>query len=378
MPAYSHRFSPKKFTQHQLFACLVLKEFFRLDYRGVEALLAESDSLRAAIELETVPDFTTLHKACSRLLRMGTCNRLLDETICLARCTPLLRSPVALAAIDSSGFEAHRASNYFVRRRAPFGKLTGKWQSITYRRFPKLGVVCDCHSHLILAAAPHRGPSPDFGHWFGTVAHARRRIRIKTLLADAGYDAEWIHLAAREEFGTRTIIPPKHGRPRGTALPGGYYRRRMARRFDHDKYAQRAQVETTFSMVKRRLDGSVNAYGHWSQYRSLMLKVLTHNIMILKRRAGFRQSRSGHLCSVFFMLGVLCRGISTARTPRRGSSSRRHSGRPGDISQDVEHALTSGIRAEVHVRDLARRLAAKRLEATARSSAGSTGLGRCI
>ena len=27
LPAYAHRFSPKKFTQHQLFACLVLKEF---------------------------------------------------------------------------------------------------------------------------------------------------------------------------------------------------------------------------------------------------------------------------------------------------------------------------------------------------------------
>jgi hypothetical protein len=31
-----------------------------------------------------------------------------------------------LAAIDSSGFEAHRASNYFVRRRAPYGKTTAE------------------------------------------------------------------------------------------------------------------------------------------------------------------------------------------------------------------------------------------------------------
>jgi hypothetical protein len=27
LPLYSHRCSPKKFTQHQLFACLVLKSF---------------------------------------------------------------------------------------------------------------------------------------------------------------------------------------------------------------------------------------------------------------------------------------------------------------------------------------------------------------
>jgi len=62
LPAYTHRCSPKKVTQHQLFACLVLKEFFKLDYRGVEALLDESDSLRAAIDLRQTPDFTTLQR----------------------------------------------------------------------------------------------------------------------------------------------------------------------------------------------------------------------------------------------------------------------------------------------------------------------------
>jgi hypothetical protein len=34
LPAYSHRFSPKKFTLHQLFACPVLKDFYGLAYRG--------------------------------------------------------------------------------------------------------------------------------------------------------------------------------------------------------------------------------------------------------------------------------------------------------------------------------------------------------
>ena len=290
LPAYSHRCSPKKFTQHQLFACLVLKEFFRLDYRGVEALLAESDSLRAIIELRQTPDFTTLHKACRRLLRLPVCNRLLDETIRAARKTPLLRSPVKLAAIDSSGFEAHRASNYFVRRRAAYGKTTGKWQVTTYRRFPKLAVVCDCSSHLILAAVPHRGPSPDFDHWIQPMEQARSRVRMTTLLADAGYDAEWIHVAARFAFQTRTLIPPKHGRPT-KKLPRQYYRRRMTQIFAKKRkrkpYRQRSQVETVFSVVKRRLDASVNACGYWSQCRALMLKALTHNIMLLRRMQVF-------------------------------------------------------------------------------------------
>ncbi|KKM11148.1 hypothetical protein LCGC14_1721290 [marine sediment metagenome] len=39
LPRYSHLCSPKKFTQPQLFACLVLKEFFRTDYRGIMGML---------------------------------------------------------------------------------------------------------------------------------------------------------------------------------------------------------------------------------------------------------------------------------------------------------------------------------------------------
>jgi hypothetical protein len=66
---YAHRFSPKKFTQHQLFACLVLKEFYKLDYRGITELLSDAPDLRSVIELDTVPHWTTLQKASDRLLK---------------------------------------------------------------------------------------------------------------------------------------------------------------------------------------------------------------------------------------------------------------------------------------------------------------------
>ena len=69
LPKYAHRFSPKKFTQHQLFACLVLKEFLKTDYRGIVGVLADCPELCAAIELEHVPHYTTLQKAADRLLK---------------------------------------------------------------------------------------------------------------------------------------------------------------------------------------------------------------------------------------------------------------------------------------------------------------------
>ncbi len=282
LPLYSHPCSPKKFTQHQLFACLALKEFLNLDYRGVETLLKDSPALLSIIDLKHCPDFTTLHKAARRLLSLSLVRRLLGTTLTMARSVSLLKPKrVRLAAIDSSGFEAHRASNYFVRRRAKNGKTTAQWQTTTYRRFPKLALVCDCRTHLIRSAVVERGPKPDFGHWIPVMDEAVKHTQIVMLLADAGYDAEWIHLAARLVFHTRTLIPPKHGRP-SEKLPASYFRRRMAKHFDRRKYGQRSQVETVFSMIKRRLGSSVNAYGPWSQRRALLLKAVTLNIAILR------------------------------------------------------------------------------------------------
>jgi hypothetical protein len=59
LPLYAHLFSPKKFSQPQLLACLVLKEFLRLDYRGFACHLADHPDLAELIGMKVVPHFTT-------------------------------------------------------------------------------------------------------------------------------------------------------------------------------------------------------------------------------------------------------------------------------------------------------------------------------
>jgi hypothetical protein len=81
LPDYSHPNSRKDFKQPQLFACLVLKEFLRLDYRKLAALLQDARDLAAVIELEKAPHFTTLQKAAQRLLVNRRAQRYLDKTI---------------------------------------------------------------------------------------------------------------------------------------------------------------------------------------------------------------------------------------------------------------------------------------------------------
>ena len=71
LPAYSHPKSPHKFTQAQLFAMLVLREFLGQDYRKFVTCLEQWSDLRAVLELDRVPHYSTLCYAADRLLKKG-------------------------------------------------------------------------------------------------------------------------------------------------------------------------------------------------------------------------------------------------------------------------------------------------------------------
>jgi Transposase DDE domain len=273
---YSHPYSPKKFTQPQLFACLVVKTFFKTDYRGIAQMLADLPDLVRILGLRTVPHFTTFHKALRRLLKLPLADRLLTATVerFLGR-----RRNVPLAALDSTGLQCGHASSYYVRRRSRDKK---SWQETTYRRFSKLEAAIDCSSHLIIAAIPKRGPAVDVDRFVPLLENALGRVKLGTALADAGYDSEANHRYARERRGVRSVIPAKIGRPTAK-LPSGHYRRRMKQRLNKNycRYGQRWQVETAFSMIKRRLGAIVHGRSYWSQCRELMLLAITYNVMLL-------------------------------------------------------------------------------------------------
>jgi transposase len=274
LPEYAHRYSPKKFTQPQLFVCLVLKIFYQTDYRGITAILADSSDICKAFDLNIVPHFTTLQKASKKLLRFDVADRFLKATVNLV----IKNNTIDLAAIDSTGLDASYTSRYFVRRRR--SKRFNLWEDSIYRRWPKLSIVCDCSNHLILSAITTRGPSVDINQFCKTVKPAAERVRIEHLLADAGYDSEKNHQYARDVHHIKTTIPPKHGRPTAK-LPKTKYRREMRTEFDKEKYGQRWQVETVFSMIKRNFGSALRAKRYWSQCREMMLMVLTHNLAVI-------------------------------------------------------------------------------------------------
>ena len=85
---YSHPFSPHKFTQPQLFAILVLRQFLKTDYRGIVQMLSEWSDLRQVLGLTKVPNYSTLCYAQRRLLK---------KTPSRGSSTPRLRRPAGSA-----------------------------------------------------------------------------------------------------------------------------------------------------------------------------------------------------------------------------------------------------------------------------------------
>ena len=287
LPRYAHRFAPKTFTQAQLFACLVLKQFFGTDYRGIVVYLHDMPELCKAMQLARIPHYTTLQKASRRLLRFASVRELLLASV---QMNSRSCNRIEYAAADSSGFESGRISPYFVRRCARgHRKLKNPlYQTTRYTKFPKLAIICDCSTHMILAAWPTRGPTPDV-HQLGKLLHQLHAdLTLRRLLLDAGYDSHANHQRLRDERNILSYIPPHHGRPT-TKPASSELRRLMQRHFATDAsrrrihFGQRWQVETVFSMMKRNLDHAIAGRSYHAQNREMLLLAITHNITILVR-----------------------------------------------------------------------------------------------
>jgi hypothetical protein len=262
----------------------VLKEFARLDYRGLAWHLADHPDLGALIGLKAVPHYTTFQKAAQRLLAAVPGRKIFDAVLERALRDGTRKRRVHLAAVDGTGLESRHVSRYFTKRQAD-GNPEG---DRTYAHYPKVVFVVDCASHMILSTVPGRGPATDLVQFGRAFTQAVRRARIEVLLADADFDAEWLHMSVRSH-GTRTIIPPKRGRP-SDKPPTGRWRRVMKQRFARlkRKYGQRWQVETVNSMIKRRLGSALRARIEANQFREITLRAITHNVMIVRLQVFYR------------------------------------------------------------------------------------------
>src|SRR3974390_1254384 len=140
MRSYSSKFSRKDFTLPQLFACLVVREHQKLTYRGVEALLRDSDHWCKQIGMRKVPDHNTLHRAFHALLGGLRIRRLMDRLLGWMSVGKALGS---VCAIDSTLYDTHHRSRHYEQRCRHYSTSdknhANSRRSRSARRTPKLG-----------------------------------------------------------------------------------------------------------------------------------------------------------------------------------------------------------------------------------------------
>jgi hypothetical protein len=151
---------------------------------------------------------------------------------------------------------------------------------------------------MILGAVVDRGPRLDYAEFEPTLMQALDRHRFDTLLADAGYESEAYHRLCRQALGIKSVIPTTlRGRRRLDGQPNttitGHYRKQLRKHFPKKTYGQRWQIETVFSMIKRRLGSALTSRRPFSINREVILRTITHNLMIIRRLlCSFQQSRT--------------------------------------------------------------------------------------
>jgi hypothetical protein len=151
--------------------------------------------------------------------------------------------------------------------------------------------VLETASHLFLSAHVSKGPSQDSPQFKPAARAAQARCPLDTLLGDTGYDAEHNHAYGREGLKIRSTVFPLNRRNAGRRRPKTRYRAQMQRRFRRRPrrsrrrrvYGQRWQVESGWSRQKRRLGSALRARKWTNQKQEILLRVLTHNLMLLAK-----------------------------------------------------------------------------------------------
>jgi len=140
-------------------------------------------------------------------------------------------------AIDSTGMRLNHGSYYYSKR------------------LKQLGIErTQTSKHLKL----RRGPASNHIDFDLLLKKASSWSNLQTVIADKGYDSESNHKIAREMFNSKSIIPP-----RNQDIPvhrtNGWYRKKMKRDFDKEKYNQKNKVETVNSVIKRLMSDSIKS-----------------------------------------------------------------------------------------------------------------------
>ena len=259
---YSHPKSPKKFTQAQLMTCLVLRAYLKTTYRGVIEYLDTSDKLQKCLGLKRVPHYSTLKYFADRSDTQAIVDAMLADIV--KQIVEQSGEADRDVAIDATGVESTSASAYFCTR-------SGRKR----KKYVKLSLCVTCGTMLPTSLVMSWGPCNDKAVARDLLEKTSAVVQPKTLFADAGYDAEWVHQYCRDDWGVTSWIPPAVHRDDGKV--NGKYRSKMTpRRLKKNGYGRRWIVESFMSGLKRTTGSMLAARDEACLFTEASIRVLPY------------------------------------------------------------------------------------------------------
>lgn len=176
-------------------------------------------------------------------------------------------------AVDATGFGTSTYSRWYDYK---FGR------EMKYQNWLKAHAMVGVRTNIVTSIEVTEGDMHDSPQFAGLVESTGKRFDVKEVSADKAYLSHR-NLDAVAKVGAVPYIPFKSN----NKAPGPEQWQKLwhcfwYRRGEFDRhYHQRSNVETTFSMVKRKFGGSVRSKKHDSQVNEVLAKVLCHNLAVL-------------------------------------------------------------------------------------------------
>ncbi|HUY63995.1 MAG TPA: transposase [Acidimicrobiales bacterium] len=246
-------------------------------YEGFSARRFDTDvrQAKAAGLTEVDPHFNTV----LRYLRSPEMTDALTQLV-VASALPL-KAVETDFAVDSTGFTTSRFERWYDHK---WGKERSRHEWV------KLHAMTGVRTNIVTAVEISGGHSNDTNYFRPTLATTAENFQIREVSADKAYSSK-ANLRAVDELGAVPYVPFRGALARqGPApqLPGlsdiwvrMYHLFAYQRDTFLSRYHQRSNVETTFSMIKRKFGDSLRSKSEAGQMNEILCKVIAHNLCVL-------------------------------------------------------------------------------------------------
>jgi transposase len=182
-------------------------------------------------------------------------------------------------AVDSTGFSTSIKDNWVITR---FKQK--ELEKINYRKWKKLHIITGIVSNIIVSATVTKGYSADSPQFQGLVSDTASNFQISELSADPAYLSK-NNVRLVTGLGGIPYIMPKSNTSFKNRSGGAWIKMIRMWRDNRDEFKRhyhlRSNVESTFSMIKRKFSDKLRSKKDQSQKNEILAKIVCHNISVL-------------------------------------------------------------------------------------------------